>query len=113
MNSKRVRNGYVLFFLLLAGFVIFPFMAGAETVVAKKLQPLTGQHQVFLVIAAIISVLGSCIASAFALSKIGTTALGAMSEKPEIGGRALVFLGMAEGIAIYGLIVAILILNKL
>ncbi|MCP4129488.1 MAG: F0F1 ATP synthase subunit C [bacterium] len=55
----------------------------------------------------------SCITSAYALAKIGAAAVGAMSEKPEIGGRALVFLGMAEGIAIYGLIVAIMILNKI
>jgi V/A-type H+-transporting ATPase subunit K len=39
--------------------------------------------------------------------------LGAISEKPELTGRVLVFLGLAEGIAIYGLIIAIMILNKL
>ena len=50
---------------------------------------------------------------AYALAKIGSAAMGAMAEKPEVGGRALVFLGMAEGIAIYGLIVAIMILNKM
>ncbi|MBN1829964.1 MAG: F0F1 ATP synthase subunit C [Deltaproteobacteria bacterium] len=55
----------------------------------------------------------SCIASGLALGKIGSAALGAMSEKPELGGRALIFLGMAEGIAIYGLIIAIMILNKI
>ena len=51
--------------------------------------------------------------SAYALAKIGSAALGAMSEKPEIGGRAIVFLGMAEGIAIYGLIIAIMLLGKI
>lgn len=66
-----------------------------------------------LAIAAAVSVGISCIASAYALAKIGSAALGAMSEKPEIGGRALIFLGMAEGIAIYGLIVAIMIINKM
>lgn len=55
----------------------------------------------------------SCMASAYALSKIGSAAMGAMSEKPEIGGRALIFLGMAEGIAIYGLIIAIMLINKI
>ena len=55
----------------------------------------------------------SCMTSAYALAKIGSAAMGAMSEKPEVGGRALVFLGMAEGIAIYGLIIAIMILNKI
>jgi V/A-type H+-transporting ATPase subunit K len=64
-------------------------------------------------LAAAIAVGVACIASGFALARIGSAAMGAMSEKPELGGRALIFLGMAEGIAIYGLIIAIMILNKL
>ncbi|MEQ8204298.1 MAG: ATP synthase subunit C, partial [Smithellaceae bacterium] len=36
-----------------------------------------------------------------------------LSEKPELMGKTLVFLGLAEGIAIYGLIIAIMILNKI
>jgi len=55
----------------------------------------------------------SCVASSYALAKIGAAAMGAMSEKPEVGGRALIFLGMAEGIAIYGLIIAIMLVNKI
>jgi V/A-type H+-transporting ATPase subunit K len=39
--------------------------------------------------------------------------MGAVSERPEMAGRALIFMGLAEGIAIYGLIVAIMILGKL
>jgi V/A-type H+-transporting ATPase subunit K len=39
--------------------------------------------------------------------------MGAVAEKPELAGRALVFVGLAEGIAIYGLIVAIMILGRL
>ncbi len=55
----------------------------------------------------------SSVAAAIAVSNIGTAAMGAMSEKPELAGRALIFVGLAEGIAIYGLIVAIMILGKL
>jgi V/A-type H+-transporting ATPase subunit K len=40
-------------------------------------------------------------------------ALGALAEKPDLFGRVLVIVGLAEGIAIYGLIVSILILNRL
>ena len=69
--------------------------------------------RIFLSLTAMGSVGISCMTSAYALARIGTAAMGAMSEKPEIGGRALIFLGMAEGIAIYGLIVAIMILNKI
>jgi V/A-type H+-transporting ATPase subunit K len=55
----------------------------------------------------------ACIASGFAVARIGSAAIGAVSEKPELMGRTLVFLGLAEGIAIYGLIIAIMILNKM
>ena len=55
----------------------------------------------------------SAMGAAIAVAVVGSAALGAMSEKPEIAGRALVFLGLAEGIAIYGLIVAIMILGRI
>jgi len=74
---------------------------------------LNGSNKAIAFFAAMASVGIACLASAYALGKIGSAAMGAMSEKPELGGRAIIFLGMAEGIAIYGLIVAIMILNKL
>jgi V/A-type H+-transporting ATPase subunit K len=55
----------------------------------------------------------SALGAAIAVAVVGSAALGAMSEKPEIAGRALIFLGLAEGIAIYGLIVAIMILGRI
>ena len=39
-------------------------------------------------------------------------ALAAMSERPEMFGRAMVIVGLAEGIAIYGLVVAIILIGK-
>jgi len=61
--------------------------------------------------AAIVAGLSS-IGAAVAVATVGAAALGAMSEKPELAGRALIFLGLAEGIAIYGLIIAIMILGR-
>jgi V/A-type H+-transporting ATPase subunit K len=55
----------------------------------------------------------SAIGAAIAVAVVGAAALGAMSEKPELAGRALIFMGLAEGIAIYGLIVAIMILGRI
>ncbi len=55
----------------------------------------------------------ACIAAAYAVGKVGAAALGAASERPEILGRALLFVGLAEGIAIYGLIIAILLLRMM
>ena len=44
---------------------------------------------------------------------IGSAAIGAIAEKPELLGRTLIMVGLAEGIAIYGLIISVLILNRL
>ena len=47
----------------------------------------------------------------YAVAMVGSAAVGALTEKPELLGRLLILVGLAEGIAIYGLIVAVLILN--
>jgi V/A-type H+/Na+-transporting ATPase subunit K len=61
--------------------------------------------------AAIATGLGS-IGAGLAVSSTGAAAVGAIAEKPESFGRALIFVGMAEGIAIYGLIIAFMVLNR-
>jgi V/A-type H+-transporting ATPase subunit K len=53
------------------------------------------------------------LGAGYAVAQVGTAALGALAEKPDLFGRVLVIVGLAEGIAIYGLIVSILILNRL
>ncbi len=63
-------------------------------------------------ISAAASIAFSTIAAGAAVGLVGSAAMGAIGEKPEISGKAIVFLGLAEGIAIYGLIIAILILGK-
>jgi V/A-type H+/Na+-transporting ATPase subunit K len=55
----------------------------------------------------------SAAAAGYAVAQVGSAAVGALAEKPELMGRVLVMVGLAEGVAIYGLIVAILILNQL
>lgn len=52
------------------------------------------------------------LGAAYAVAVVGSAAVGALAEKPELLGRLLILVGLAEGIAIYGLIVAVLILNK-
>lgn len=54
----------------------------------------------------------AAIASGIAVSNTGAAALGTITEKPELFGQALIFVGLAEGIAIYGLLISFLILNR-
>lgn len=53
------------------------------------------------------------IGAALAVGPVGAAALAVIAEKPEVFGRSLVFLGLAEGIAIYGLVVSILLLGRI
>ena len=59
-----------------------------------------------------IAVAGSAIGAGFAVAYTGAAALAAISEKPEMFGRSLVIVGLAEGIAIYGLVIAIILIGK-
>lgn len=61
-------------------------------------------------IAAAIAVGIACIAGSMAVGKIGAAAMGAMSENAELSGKALPFVGLAEGICLWGFLVALLIL---
>ena len=54
----------------------------------------------------------ACIGAGIAVGIAGAAAIGGITEKPEILGRTLIFVGLAEGIAIYGLIISFLILNR-
>lgn len=55
----------------------------------------------------------STIGAGIAVGPIGAASLAAITEKPETLGRTLIYLGLAEGIAIYGLVVSILLLNRI
>jgi len=61
-------------------------------------------------IAAALSVSCSCIGGGIAVGRIGAAAMGAMSENPDLAGKALPFIGLAEGICLWGFLVALLIL---
>jgi len=53
------------------------------------------------------------LGAGYAVAVVGSSALGAVSEEPSLLGKTLIFVGLAEGIAIYGLIVSILIIGRL
>jgi V/A-type H+-transporting ATPase subunit K len=55
--------------------------------------------------------LGS-LGAAYAVGHTGAAAIGVIAEKPESFGRVLIFVGLAEGVAIYGLIIAFIIISR-
>ena len=84
--------------------------AAAAAGSAERLDP---QRMPWAFLGAALSTGLAALAAGYAVGRVGSAAVGAIAEKPELFGRALVLVGLAEGIAIYGLIVSILILNRI
>lgn len=61
-------------------------------------------------IAAALAVGIACLAGGIAVGQIGAAAMGAMSENAELSGKAIPFVGLAEGICLWGFLVALLIM---
>lgn len=54
----------------------------------------------------------ACVGAGIATGQAASAAIGAVSENENMMGRALIFVAMSEGIAIYGLLIAFMILNR-
>ena len=94
-----------------AALIAVGLTAGPATAAPAAAEAVAGSGGMAL-LAAAIAVAGSSIGAAIAVAYTGAAALAAMSERPELFGRAMVIVGLAEGIAIYGLIVSIILIGK-
>ena len=113
------RNKAVIGFVVISLLMLCPFLvalafaqpsAPAETAPAVKAS-VGDSGTVALAVALVVGL--SCLGAGYAVGRVGSAALGAVSENPELLGKTLIFVGLAEGIAIYGLIVGIMLLGKL
>ena len=74
----------------------------------------TGAYRtVGLGIAAALAVSVSILGAGYAVGRIGSAALGALTEKPELLPRTILFLALAEGLAVLGFAVAMILLQKI
>ena len=94
----------VLGFLLFAGAPLF----AEETTHAAA----SSDGSFWAYIAAALAFGFGALGAGFAISHVGAAAMGAMGEKPEVGNQALLFIAMAEGIVVFGFVIAFLILGK-
>ena len=67
----------------------------------------------FAFIAAALATGAAAIASGYAVAASSSAAIGAISENEKISGKALIYVVMGEGIALYGVIISVMILNKI
>ena len=118
-NAKKIMFGSMLLITLVLTliFIIPQKISAAENtnVANKKHETTTADAIKFLggTLAAAIAVGLGSIAAGAAVQKVGAASIGAIVEKPELFGRTILYVGLAEGIAIYGIIIALLILFKI
>lgn len=127
--KKVFAANIVCFALLAAATVMLPTFAEdaapAEAAVATEQEYFTGTQEIgsrtadpnssaagLAYLAAALSVSAACIGAGFAVAKGAAAAIGATGEDPKVFGKALIFVTLGEGIAIYGLLIAIMILGK-
>jgi V/A-type H+-transporting ATPase subunit K len=118
MNESRKFGAALLALTLFVGVAATVLLVAAMPGEARAAgagsgTALAGEVWTWGLAAAAASTALAALGAGFAVAKVGTAAIGALAEKPELFGRLLIFVGLAEGIAIYGLIVSILILNRL
>ncbi len=80
------------------------------TLIAVSFGVSAQEGQGYNYLAAAISVGLGCIGAAYAVAKAAPAAIAAITEKPELFGKTVVFVGLGEGIAIDGLLIAILMI---
>ena len=85
-------------------------LGSAAAAFAQGTAAAAGSSQSFRYIAAAAAVGLACIGGGIAVGQIGAAAMGAMSENPDLSGKALPYVGLAEGICLWGFLVALLIL---
>ncbi len=106
-------NGFNVIVGLMAAGVGIIWLASPSTAMAAGLAqtPAAGADP-YVSLAAAISTGLACVGAGIAVSGTGAAAVGAIAEKPESFGRSLIFVGLSEGIAIYGLIISFLVLPR-
>ena len=95
--------------MLIAGIMLF---AGDPVQAAEAAGNTASNATGFGYLAAALSTGLSCVGGGIAVASAASAAIGAMSENEKIMGKTLIFVALAEGIALYGLVISILILNS-
>ena len=104
---------WILYASLITLSLIFtPFAAAAEAQPAAEVQPAALQPSIFKFLSAAIAFAAAAIGAGWAVSKAGAAGLAGSAERPEIRTTAIIITALGEAIAIYGIVIAILILGQ-
>lgn len=114
MKTKQWSNFW--FYTICAGAVL-PSMTvlGQDTNQVHLIQDqaVSAYRAIGISIAAAFAVGVSILGAGYAVAKIGSAAIGALVEKPELLARTILFVALAEGLAVLGFAVAMMLLQKI
>lgn len=112
-TGKKVKYAMVFnlcaFFGVIALSVLFPFSSMVSAAETEAAGLATGLGYLAAALSTGFSALGAGIAVASAAS----AAIGAVSEDPKAFGKALIFVALGEGVALYGLLISFMIISSL
>ncbi len=114
-NKKRYKrtvasNAFFFFSILIAAGIML--LAG-NPVQAAQAASSDGMATGLGYLAAALSTGLSCVGGGIAVASAASAALGAISEDSSALGKSLIFVGLAEGVCLYGLIISFMIIGKL
>lgn len=104
-------NAFNFILGMMAAGLIMVWLASPSSVLAAGMAQ-EGGADPYVTLAAALSTGLASIGAGIAVGGSGAAAVGATAEKPESFGRALIFVGLSEGIAIYGLMISFIILGR-
>ncbi len=116
MHSKRRIWIHVALFFALIGITALtaPSVLGADVSAADSAtMEIYQQAAAFGYIGAALATGMSALGAGIAVAAAAPAAIGAISENPTNLGKSLIFVALGEGVAIYGLLISILILNNI
>ena len=114
--KKRAGSSVLITILFLAiiGLVSVTDLVAQEAEEPAQVEMTAQQAEVskFGLIAAAIAFGFGAIGAGIAIAHVGSSAMAAIGEKPEIASQALIFIALAEGLVVFGFITALMILGK-
>ena len=115
-SKFRRRVAMSLFFtmLVLIMFAVIPAVNvfAQESGAQEPISPEQAGVAKWGFIAAAIAFGFGAIGAGIGIANVGAAAMGAISEKPEVAGQALIFIALAEGLVVFGFITALIILGR-
>ncbi len=109
--NKLHKKGIVFLVLVTVMLLFVPAQAAFGETEAAPEAPRSSNLQWALISAAVAFGFGA-IGAGIAIANVGSAAMGAIGEKPEIASQALIFIALAEGLVVFGFIIALMILGK-